>query len=757
MDGAPFHSTPERARIRVTGAVQGVGFRPHVWKLAQKHKLVGWVKNDEKGVLIEAQGANLVRFTDDLKAEAPPLARIDGVNTIEVEPSRDSTFKIIESEKTARAQTVLPPDSATCDDCISDIFNPSNRRYLYPFTNCTNCGPRYTIAREAPYDRARTSMDAFEMCPECQKEYEDPSDRRFHAQPNACPVCGPKYTRSTRSIFQALLNGSIVALKGIGGFHLVVDAHNPDAVNKLRKRKKRDGKPFAVMVLNEASAARIVDLDPVSRTVLKSAERPVLVARKKHRRSFAEVSNGLPSLGVMLPYAPIHSLIFWEALGRPSGDSWLKEETAACLVMTSANLSGEPLVADMAVAQQRLEGVADLIVDHDRAIVTRCDDSVVRIINGAPTYIRRSRGAALSPIKLSQKLPATVAFGAALKNTVCVIRDDEAFVSQHVGDVENPESLNFLQETAEHLCSTLEVSPERVGCDMHPDFLSTRAAEDMGLPIVRVQHHHAHLAGLAAEHKIDQPFLGVALDGFGLGVDRRSSWGGELLWLNGAGFERVGSLAPLQQPGGDKAAQEPWRMGAAALKAVGREDLIRQRYGAQQGVDLVATMLERETLSPPTSSAGRLFDAAASLLNINQYTTFEGEAAMRLEGLVTRPRAIPGGWRIDGQGELSFYPLLQALITMDAEEGANAFHGTLAAGLCDWIRRALDERGKARFVGLSGGCFQNRVLTECVINELARDDIKVLTAGQAPANDGGISLGQAWVAALTDLSTEGVG
>ncbi len=752
MDGSgPIDATaPQRLRVRVRGAVQGVGFRPFVWSLAQEMGLSGWVLNDDAGVLLEAEGAQVDQLPERLRRGAPPLARIDALTAEPQPPRGDAAFVIRKSAKTGAVKTAIPADVATCDACLEDIFDKAGRRCGYAFTNCTHCGPRYTITKAVPYDRAQTSMASFDMCPACQAEYDDPADRRFHAQPNACPDCGPQLSASPAEIVAHLRAGRIVAVKGLGGFHLAVDARNADAVARLRARKRRDAKPFAVMVAGLASAHRIADLDTEEAALLHDRARPIVVAHAPENAGLPrDVSDGLPTIGVMLPYTPLHYLLFHEAAGRPDGVSWLDAPQELVLVMTSANLGGEPLVTQNDEARKRLAGIADVIVDHDRYIVIRWDDSVMRVVDGAPAYLRRARGATPVPIKLARPAPATLALGGYLKNTVCVLRGDEAFLSQHIGDLDTAETGVFFRETVRHLLSTLDVAPTRVACDLHPDFLSSRCAAEFDAPLIRVQHHHAHIAAVAAEYGVDEPILGVALDGFGLGADGRSAWGGELLLADGATFERLGALAPLRQPGGDAAARAPWRMGAAALHALGRHDEIEKRFAASGDARLIAAMLARGVNAPETSSAGRLFDAACGLLGVRADSRYEGEAPMALEGLVDAPRDLPGGWTIEPDGTLNLKPLLAALCESDSRAGAALFHGAFAAGLAAWIEWGLSVRALPRRVALGGGCFQNKVLTETLAADLRARGIEPLIPRQAPANDGGLSLGQAYVAAAT--------
>jgi hydrogenase maturation protein HypF len=735
-------------RLRVRGLVQGVGFRPHVWRLAARHALTGFVLNDQDGVLIEAQApldADIARFIAALAAEAPSLARIDALEPEWCAPLDIETgFAIRESEQLGPARTAITADVATCPDCLAELFDPADRRHLYPFITCTHCGPRFTVTRSLPYDRATTSLAPFPLCAACAAEYTNPADRRFHAETTCCPACGPRLAMSLAEIAARIHAGEIVALKGLGGFHLVCDARRDDVVDRLRARKRRDGKPFAVMVTNVATARRFARLDDLSAHLLEDRARPIVVAPlRDHVRLAPGVSNGLPTVGIFLPYTPLHWLVLWELLGRPEGDDWRTRANSLALVATSANLSGEPIVIDG--GDTRLGEVADAVADHDRAIVTRADDSVVRVVDGAPAFLRRARGFTPEPIRLARELPCVAALGAELKATVTIIRGCDAFVSQHVGDLDTAAAIAFLEETYEHMRRILAVEPAAIACDLHPDFATTRLAERLGPPVIPVQHHHAHVAALAAEHHVEGPLLGLALDGFGLGADG-GAWGGELLRMDGVHFTRIGHLAPLPAPGGDRAAREPWRMAAAALHALGRADEIDRRFADEPLAHSVRDLLARGIACEPTTSAGRLFDAAAGLLGLSRRQAFEGEAAMRLEGLATAPTVLADGWRIN-VGVLDFLPLLGHLADgIVPAAGAALWHGTLIAGLVEWAAAAARAHGLDQ-VALSGGCFLNKVLSEGVAAGLRAHGIEPLIARAVPPNDGGLSLGQAYVAA----------
>lgn len=737
----------KRLRVRVRGLVQGVGFRPFVYRIALRHHLTGQVHNDEQGVLLEVQGAECEGFLRALRDEAPPLSRIDAVEPEEValvEGERE--FVIDASAHAGKVTVAIGPDHAPCKACLEELFDPQARRYLYPFLNCTHCGPRYTITRGLPYDRPQTSMARFPMCPDCEREYRDPLDRRFHAQPIACPKCGPhlrqlapppKGNRSDAEhiadVTRRLAAGEIVALKGAGGFLLACDAGDDEAVSKLRARKQRDAKPFACMVASLEAARALAQVTDEDAKLLVSSQRPVVLVRRKENDGLSpRVAPELAWIGLMLPSTPLHYVLF----------SHLRQGTV--LVMTSANPGGEPLVIDDTDALARLGGIADCVITHDRDVVVRNDDSVVRTVAGAPTFIRRARGYVPEPVKLAHDVPPLLAVGGHLKTTVCFARGKEAWVSQHIGDLDDAATYRFLEETIEHLGRTLELSPELVAHDLHPDFLSTRKALELGVKSVGVQHHHAHVAAVLAEHGRHDPAVGLALDGYGYGLDG-GAWGGELLFVDGAKVERLGHLRPIRLPGGDVAARSPWRMAAAALHELGRADEILPRFGAHGAGPPLLDMLSRGIRAPWTTSLGRFFDAACGLLGVRTNATYEGEAPMVLESLVTTPEVLAGAWKVDG-GVLDLFPLLASLDGCDARTGANRFHGTLAAALIDWAMPAIEARGSREIV-LGGGCVMNEVLTSRLIAGFSARGVKALIPRRVPANDGGLSLGQAWVAA----------
>ena len=768
MSAAPATPVPAAARraIRVRGAVQGVGFRPFVWRLAHDLALSGWVRNDAAGVAIEVQGQNhlLERFVARLAHEAPALARIDAIELRDVRARAAGQFAIVASGK-GRAHTALPADTAVCGQCLEELFDPRDRRYRYAFINCTDCGPRYTIARALPYDRASTSMHTFALCARCGAEYADPGSRRFHAQPNACAACGPALCLVDRrgvpldegdvvaAALARLVRGEIVAVKGLGGFHLACDARNAAAVARLRERKAREEKPLAVMVAGTASLQALAEVRPEERALLEARERPIVLLRKQAGcdRILRGVAPGIARLGAMLPCTPLQYLLFHQAAGSPQGTNWLAEPQPLVLVMTSANAGGEPVIAGNDEALAQLGRIADAFVLHDRDIVARCDDSVAYAGGAGPVFVRRARGYTPAPIRLARRGPPVLALGGYLKNAVCVTRGDEAYLSPHVGDLDNAASCLALDAAVGHLLRTLEVEPALVAHDLHPDSYGSRFAAEFaarrGLPLVGVQHHHAHIAAVAAEHGLRAPLLGLALDGVGLGGDG-GIWGGELLRVEAGRYQRLARLRELRLPGGDRAAREPWRMAASVLFDLGRPQEIGSRYAGRGGAAL-AQMLVRGVNCPRTSSAGRWFDAAAALLGVCELCSYEGQAAMLLEGLAGAHgpvAAADGAYAIDSDGTLDLLPLLAQLAQCDDRGyGAALFHATLAEALADWVR-AASARSGVRIVALGGGCFVNRILVADLRTRLGAAGLTLFEARQAPPNDGGLALGQAAVA-----------
>ena len=716
-----------RLRLRVRGTVQGVGFRPFVHGLAQRLHLAGFVLNDGDGVLVEVEGWDVDGFVRAIKEEAPPLARIDALEVAAVAPDGRPGFAILSSE-TGKVQTRIPADAAICPDCLRDLFDPHSRFHLYPFVTCTHCGPRYTITRGLPYDRPQTSMRTFPLCPACLRDYTDIASRRYHAETLACPVCGPRLDHPVDHILDYLDRGLIVALKGIGGYHLLCDATNEQAVVRLRQRKNRESKPFAVMVADTDAARSIAHVGKAERDMLCHRARPIVLLQSRGKVA-SSVAPNLTQVGVVLPYAPLHHLLF-----RSNRDR--------VLVVTSANPGGEPLVTDDDDARLRLADIADTIVGHDRSIVVRADDSVMTAHRSGPVLVRRARGFVPDAVDLGEDGPAVLALGAHLKTTVTVTRGSEAFVSQHVGSLDNAATIAFYEETVAHLLALTGVRPERVVCDLHPDLYGSRIAGRFGVPVVQVQHHAAHVAAVVAEHRVRGPVLGVALDGHGYGADG-GAWGGELILLDEDGWRRVGHLAPLAMPGGDKAAREPWRMALAVYDRLGRLDEGARRFDAFE----LARLMPRLTM-PRTSSMGRVFDAAAALLGVCSVQHYEGQAAMELEALVQTPRILDAGFAIT-DGVLDLLPLLAALADPDIDRvtGAELFHGTVVRAVSEWVADQAERLGITT-VALGGGCMVNRVLADGLAQALTRHGLQGLFSSQVPAGDGGLSLGQAYMGRL---------
>lgn len=757
-----------RLRIELQGQVQGVGFRPTVHRLATALGLTGWVRNDGRGLVLEVQGCgrDVAAFEQRLLSQLPPLSRVDEMARRGAPlQTQERSFTIRETTLGVPAQTQVPPDVAVCDACLRELFDAGDRRHHYPFINCTDCGPRYTLARAMPYEREHTTMAPFAMCRDCAREYHTPADRRFHAQAIACPHCGPQLTlhdaRGARvsgadvlsASWQRLQAGEILAIKGVGGFHLACDASNAAAVARLRQRKQRGNKPFAVMALNTASAAALARVSPQDAHLMESQERPIVLLEKSAEHPALEsAAPALSHIGIMLPYTPLHYLLFHYAAGLPGGSDWLRRRNSLLLVMTSANRRGAPLVTETAEAFAQLDGIADAFLVNDRDIAVRCDDSVVRMMEHGPVLLRRARGYTPQAVVLPAGGPSVMAFGAFLKNTACLTRGKQAFVSQYIGDLTHRAACTAAESVVEHLSRLLEVTPSLVACDLHPDFpsthLATRYAAQRGVPLLQVQHHHAHAAAVAAEHALTGPLLAVTLDGIGYGMDGQG-WGGEVLRVEAGTFQRLAHLRELALPGGDLASREPWRVGAGVLHHLGRVREIEQRWAHGAAV---SEQLARNLNVTYTSSAGRLFDAAAALLGVCAVASYEAEAAMRLEALAARHGPMPPAEtlvrhiRQDGVDVLDFYPLLNALADeTDAARGAALFHATFAAGLAPCIVQRALEAGMTQVV-FAGGCFLNRILTTALQRRCEAHGLRVYQARALPPGDEGISLGQAWVA-----------
>ena len=747
-----------RTRVRVEGIVQGVGFRPFVHALAGRLGLAGLVGNDAAGVFVEVEGASetVERFLEALAAEAPPLALIERVTATPLAPTGGRGFTIAPSQAGGERQTLVSPDTATCDDCLRELADPADRRHRYPFINCTNCGPRFTIVTDVPYDRPATTMAGFAMCADCAREYHDPADRRFHAQPVCCPACGPALAlldREGRAAGEEPLAGAaarlreaaVVAVKGLGGYHLAADAASEPAVAALRARKHREDKPFAVMVADLAGARALGRVDPVEAAMLASPRRPIVLLRRLEGTAVARaVAPGNRSLGVMLPYTPLHHLLLAE-VGRP-------------IVLTSGNVSDEPIAYRDEEARERLGGIADWFLGHDRPIHVRADDSVVRAFGGRELPLRRSRGFAPQPLALPWPFPRHVlACGAELKHTFCLAKGTYAFLSHHVGDLENYETYRSFTEGVGHFRRLFAVEPEVVAHDLHPEYLSTKYALELdGVELEGVQHHHAHVAACLADNGEPGPVIGVAYDGLGYGTDG-TIWGGELLTADLEGFRRAGHLEVVAMPGGTAAIKEPWRMAAAWLDAAfagqvpeGLAVAGRNRDRWEQVVGLARS----GTASPATSSAGRLFDAVAAILGVRDSVNYEGQAGVELEQLAAPAETAAYPAEIDksdgGLLRLAGTSLVRA-VAAELEAGvappliAARFHNGLAATTVAACQATRDDTGLTT-VALSGGVFQNLLLLERTVAALERAGFRVLTHSRVPPNDGGISLGQAAVA-----------
>lgn len=766
--------TMQARRIGVRGVVQGVGFRPFVYHLARENGLNGWVCNTSGDVTIIVEGGagQIDRFLAGLKSSPPPRSSIDSISEVK-EPFRGYTgFEILTSQVREDEYQPVSPDLATCPNCKSEIFDPADRRRGYPFTNCTNCGPRFTIIQDIPYDRQRTTMHRFKMCPDCRREYEDVNDRRFHAQPNACPVCGPELELagpdgsviSRENVIaraaRLLREGNIVAVKGLGGFLLACDAASDEAVGKLRERKRRPAKPFAVMLNDLDEVRRYCRVSPREAEALGSPASPIVLLKMKGLPSLAAgVAPGLDYLGVMLPYTPLHHLLMNEA-GIP-------------LVMTSGNLSEEPIAKDNAEAVSRLQGIADYFILHNRDIYSRYDDSVVAVEQGEVRILRRARGYAPAPIHLPFSSGMVLACGAELKNTFCLTRGSHAFVSQHIGDLENEETLAHFEETVELYQKLFRIRPEIIACDLHPDYLSTGWAENAArrdrIPLVRIQHHHAHIASCMADNGITGPVIGAALDGTGYGTDGKI-WGGEFLIGDLNGFRRAAHLEYLPLPGGEAAVRKPVRTAAGYLYYLLGEKALAKDIPGLRGLDeYEAGIIRKQTdlglNTPLTSSCGRLFDAVSALLGIRQQVEYEGQAAVELE--MAAGDDMTGGvypFRIeDGNGALPASggeaespkiirvgPMLEAILDdirrgVPVEAIAAHFHNTIACVIIEVCLRISHETG-IRQAALSGGVFQNRRLLRQVVPGLKERGLVPLLHKNVPCNDGGVSLGQAVLA-----------
>jgi hydrogenase maturation protein HypF len=745
-------------RLEANGIVQGVGFRPFVYQLANKHKIRGEIANTSNGVSLHIEGlkSDIDKFCRDLSEKCPPLARITNISILPATVKTYKEFTIEKSKGEPYRSTLISPDVSVCEDCLRELFDPNDRRYKYPFINCTNCGPRYTIINDIPYDRPFTSMQHFKMCNDCQTEYDDPSNRRFHAQPNACSTCGPhvslydgcKNPIETDDPIQKtavlLKEGFIVAIKGLGGYHFAVDAENDDAVRKLRQRKHREEKPLAVMSYDIDRIGSYAHISSKEEALLSSFQRPIVLLRKKDPNPLSnEVAPRNRYFGVMLPYTPLHYILLSHGF--------------LATVMTSGNISEEPIAIDNDEAFDRLSNIADYFLTHNRDIYLRSDDSIVRMTADSNRFIRRSRGYVPVPVFLKKAIPEVLACGAELKNTVCLTKGKNAFLSQHIGDLENLETYSFFKMTIEHMKRILDIKPKIVACDLHPDYLSTEFAKSLSdIQLIQIQHHHAHIVSCMAENKIHEPVIGLSLDGTGYGVDGHI-WGGEVITAQLDSFERVASLSNTAMPGSAAAIKEPWRMAVSYLnEAFGTmvNDLDIPLFESidQKEVDTIVQMILKKVNSPSTSSLGRLFDGIAAILGIRTHVSFEGQAAMELEMIsedVTD--CYEYEWIEEDIFRVPTTPIIKGVVH-DLKAGVSPsvisgrFHQTiihLFGDLCCTIR---SKTGLNR-VALSGGVFQNSLLLTGMIRILEDNQFKVFTHSNVPANDGGIALGQAVVAA----------
>jgi hydrogenase maturation protein HypF len=724
----PNQSPQEIRRLRVTlcGAVQGVGFRPFVYRLATQIGLKGFVRNGLAGLLVEVEGeaASLISFHSRLIKECPPAAVILAEETAWLDPAGYASFEIVASELEDSLEAAVLPDLATCPDCLREIRDAAERRSNYPFTNCTRCGPRFTIVLDLPYDRPRTTMASFPLCDDCRCEYTDPADRRFHAQPIACPRCGPALSASIDDAVRTLRSGGIVALKGIGGYQLLCDAQNPAAIAELRTRKRRRHKPLAVMMPSLEVARCYCTIPLEEERLLTSTAAPIVLLRPAGEALPESVSAGSPWLGVMLPYSPLHHLLMAQFQGP--------------IIATSGNLSDEPIAIDNAEAHDRLGGIADLFIDHNRPIARPCDDSLARVQLGRELVLRRARGYAPLPVPVRNALPRVLAVGGHLKNTVALALGRQVVVSQHIGDLDTPEARDAFERAIADLCRLYRFTPDVIACDAHPDYYSTHWALSQSKPVVKVQHHRAHAASCAAENDVRGPYLAFSWDGTGYGDDA-TIWGSEVFLCEGARMERCGHLAPFFLLGGDAGARECWRPAAALLDASNCE------LPAQAA--RFKPLIEARKFGVDTTSMGRLFDAVAALCGIAGENRFEGEAAMRLESHAWRAPASTKPYPLPQSGGVADWKPLIAAILEDLScetpipEIAAAFHLALA----EWIKGAARAHA-IRQVVLTGGCFQNAWLTEAAARLLASDGIRVFTHQRVPPNDGGLSLGQAVLA-----------
>ncbi|MEN6373750.1 MAG: carbamoyltransferase HypF [Smithella sp.] len=751
----------KRVRFLFSGVVQGVGFRPFIYRQAMQNNLGGFVQNRPDGVLVEVEGAASAvdSFLTGVQSNLPPLANLTSVSARDIEIMSEDAFRIIPSDTRGDGDVHIAPDVAVCPECLAEFFNQQDRRYRYPFINCTNCGPRLTIIKAIPYDRVNTSMACFPLCPQCQAEYENPADRRFHAEPDACPVCGPQIqildgegnpvdkAEPITAAIALLREGKVLAVKGLGGFHLSVDAGNNEAVARLRSRKYREEKPLAIMVCDLAGAHRLAQMSGEEETLLTSPQRPIVLLKKKSSNIVSEsVAPGVPHLGIMLPYTPLHYLLL--------------ERDFAALVMTSANQVDEPICIRNREAVHRLKGIADYFLVHNRDILVRCDDSIVMVVGKKQQILRRSRGFVPRPVELAESFPEVLALGPQLKATQCILKGKFAFLSPHLGDMETPQARDFFSESLSLMRRITETNPSVIACDYHPAYYSTKVAAELeSVEVIRVQHHHAHIVSCMAENQISGEVIGLAMDGTGFGLDG-NAWGGEFLVADERQFRRFGHLQYFVLPGGEKAIREPWRIAASLLKnAYGHSWLsLAEKLGVvsnQKSGELLDKIMENKINSPLTSGLGRLFDGVAAIMGLRRQVSFEGQAAMELEGRMTEASgaSFPFAIKQDDEGcfildvSETIKSIVDEIISgTEKSKISSSFHWTIAkafAAMANEIRAATGIERAA----LSGGCFQNRILLERSVSELENAGFTVYCHRQVPANDGGIALGQAVIAA----------
>ena len=737
-------------KITVNGIVQGVGFRPFIYRLAQEFNFNGSVKNTLNGVEIILVG-NLEQaqlFINVMSTQLPELAKIEHINNRQFLTDKSyNQFSILASDK-GTSSTKIPADTAICSNCLLEIFDNNSRYYLYPYTSCTHCGPRYSLIEGLPYDRDKTTFSDFALCQQCNQVYQDPLNRRYHAQTTVCQGCGPQLSHSFEQIKDAIDNKAIIALKSHNGFRLIANASVESMIKQLRQRKNRPQKPFALMALNIASIKQHAIVNEVEERALISNARPIVLLDKKTSCKLPEnLAPGLNQLGFMLPSTGLDYLLFYYILEQPQACNWLKQANSIVLLVTSANVSGDSIIADNGIAKEQLNQIADLVVSDNRRIAMKNDDSVIQVIDATPMSIRRSRGFVPETLALNTQLPNVFATGALLKNSFCFIHQNEAYLSQYIGDMDSVDSIEYFEHIFTHSQKLFGVSFDALACDLHPDLYTTSFAERFNLPLYRIQHHEAHAAAVIAEHGIKGQALGVILDGFGLGEDKIAR-GGELYLcdIDKLAFSRIGELMPMAYIGGDRVQKQPWRM-ALALCMQFNLPISAYLQAQPQAKNLIALLRQNHQQASYTTSMGRLFDGVASLLDICHHNSFEAEAAMKLESCVTKPLANKALVRINKKNQLDLSLLIKALMECkDKQQASNLFHGTLAYAIAKWVRPHAVQRKLTNII-LSGGCFQNKVLLHEVRKYLLEQQLEVFVSQQVPVNDGGISLGQAWLTA----------